>query len=81
MGVGTVLFGVTRQAALEAGIAHIDAAIGDKNERGLSYYEARGFQTYAGTRLLPVLWKSWYRRLFFSSCAVGAKSMIPVSLC
>lgn len=45
-GIGTMLFAVTRQAALEAGIARIDAAIGNKNERGLAYYGGRGFQTY-----------------------------------
>lgn len=45
-GVGTLLFAVTRQAARDAGITSIDAAIGEKNERGLSYYEARGFRTY-----------------------------------
>ncbi|MFN3671354.1 MAG: GNAT family N-acetyltransferase [Bosea sp. (in: a-proteobacteria)] len=45
-GVGAMLFEVTRQAARDAELAKIDAGIGDKNEKGLSYYEARGFRTY-----------------------------------
>lgn len=45
-GVGTALFAVTRQAAMEAGIDRIDAAIGAHNELGLAYYEARGFLTH-----------------------------------
>ena len=45
-GVGTTLFAVTRQAASEAGIDRIDAAIRDDNPMGLAYYEARGFRTH-----------------------------------
>jgi len=45
-GVGTTLFAVTRQAALDAGIDRIDAAIAANNELGLAYYEARGFRTH-----------------------------------
>ena len=45
-GVGTALFAVTRQAASEAGIGRIDAAIRDDNPMGLAYYEARGFRTH-----------------------------------
>ncbi len=44
--VGTALFAVTRQAASEAGIGRIDAAIRDDNPMGLAYYDARGFRTY-----------------------------------
>jgi RimJ/RimL family protein N-acetyltransferase len=45
-GVGTALFAVTRQAASQAGIGRIDAAIRDDNALGLAYYEARGFRTH-----------------------------------
>lgn len=45
-GVGTTLFAITRQAALDAGIDRIDAAIAANNELGLAYYEARGFRTH-----------------------------------
>lgn len=45
-GAGTALFAVTRQAASEAGIDRIDAAIRDDNPMGLAYYEARGFRTH-----------------------------------
>jgi len=45
-GVGTALFAVTRQAASEAGIGRIDAAIRDDNPMGLAYYKARGFRTH-----------------------------------
>ncbi|HEV2512036.1 GNAT family N-acetyltransferase [Bosea sp. (in: a-proteobacteria)] len=45
-GVGTTLFAVTLQAASEAGIGRIDAAIRDDNLMGLAYYEARGFRTH-----------------------------------
>ncbi|MCV9936805.1 GNAT family N-acetyltransferase [Boseaceae bacterium BT-24-1] len=45
-GVGTALFAVTRQAALDAGIDRIDAAIAANNALGLAYYGARGFETH-----------------------------------
>lgn len=47
-GVGRALFGVTRQAAMDAGLHQIDATIGAKNAEGLAYYEAMGFRTYRG---------------------------------
>ncbi|WP_229801408.1 GNAT family N-acetyltransferase [Tateyamaria omphalii] len=45
-GVGRALFEVTRKAAEDAGLAHIDASIGANNPEGLAYYEAMGFRTY-----------------------------------
>lgn len=45
-GVGRALFEVTRMAAGEAGIPHIDATIGATNTEGLAYYEAMGFRAY-----------------------------------
>ncbi|NSX55018.1 GNAT family N-acetyltransferase [Sulfitobacter sp. 1151] len=45
-GVGRALFDMTRKAADEAGLSHIDASIGATNSEGLAYYEAMGFRTY-----------------------------------
>jgi GNAT superfamily N-acetyltransferase len=45
-GVGAALFEMSRQAARTAGIAMIDATIGEKNEAALAYYGAMGFRTY-----------------------------------
>ncbi|MFC3123805.1 GNAT family N-acetyltransferase [Pseudoroseomonas globiformis] len=45
-GVGAALFRVSSQAAVEAGIAMIDASIGTNNPGALQYYEAIGFRTY-----------------------------------
>jgi L-amino acid N-acyltransferase YncA len=45
-GVGTALFLASRQAAREAGLDRIDAAIGAANAGALRYYEALGFRTY-----------------------------------
>ena len=45
-GVGRALFDVTRKAAQDAGLLHIDASIGANNSEGLAYYEAMGFRTY-----------------------------------
>ena len=42
-GIGRRLFAVTRAAAETAGLAHIEAAIGDDNEPALAYYAAMGF--------------------------------------
>ncbi|WP_299703926.1 GNAT family N-acetyltransferase [uncultured Tateyamaria sp.] len=51
-GVGRALFDVTRRAAQDAGLAHIDASIGANNPEGLAYYEAMGFRTYRTPRNL-----------------------------
>lgn len=45
-GLGRQLFAVSRQAAEEAGLEHIDATIGADNEAGLAYYRAMGFTAY-----------------------------------
>ncbi len=45
-GVGKALFVSSLEAAQDAGLAEIDATIGDTNVSGLAYYEALGFRTY-----------------------------------
>lgn len=45
-GVGSTLFKVTKEAAMEAGLQNIDATIGEHNDGGLAYYESIGFRTY-----------------------------------
>ncbi|MEB2843997.1 GNAT family N-acetyltransferase [Rhizobiales bacterium RZME27] len=45
-GVGRQLFEVTKRAAAEAGLAKIEAFIGEKNAEGQAYYEKMGFVTY-----------------------------------
>ncbi|MEM1065863.1 MAG: GNAT family N-acetyltransferase [Pseudomonadota bacterium] len=45
-GVGRALFPASRAAAEAAGLASLDAAIGETNAEGLAYYEAMGFRTY-----------------------------------
>ncbi|MEJ6403870.1 GNAT family N-acetyltransferase [Yoonia sp. 2307UL14-13] len=45
-GVGRALFVATCDAARAAGIAKIDATIGEANAEGLAYYSAMGFATY-----------------------------------
>lgn len=45
-GIGRALFDVTRKAAVEAGIANIDASVAANNPEGLAYYEAMGFRIY-----------------------------------
>ncbi|SFK97546.1 GNAT family N-acetyltransferase [Shimia haliotis] len=45
-GVGKRLFAVTRGAAVEAGLAKIEASIGAQSKEALSYYEAMGFRTF-----------------------------------
>ncbi|MEJ8561645.1 GNAT family N-acetyltransferase [Yoonia sp. GPGPB17] len=45
-GAGRALFDVTKKAARDAGLIHIDAAIAATNPEGLGYYEAMGFKTY-----------------------------------
>ncbi|WP_245484998.1 GNAT family N-acetyltransferase [Rhizobium leguminosarum] len=48
-GVGSQLFEVTRQAAIEAGLEKIEAFIGIGNEVAQAYYERMGFRTYRTT--------------------------------
>lgn len=43
--VGSHLFEVTRQAAIEAGLTRIEAFIGADNAAALAYYEKMGFRT------------------------------------
>lgn len=45
-GIGRRLFAETLEAARGAGLAHIDASIGDDNAAGLAYYQAMGFRPY-----------------------------------
>lgn len=45
-GLGRRLFAVSRRAAQDAGLQHIDATIGADNEAGLAYYRAMGFTPY-----------------------------------
>lgn len=45
-GIGRGLFAATQAAARQAGLAHIDAAIGNDNHGGLAYYQAMGFRPY-----------------------------------
>ncbi|MEM6742338.1 MAG: GNAT family N-acetyltransferase [Pseudomonadota bacterium] len=45
-GVGRALFAETLAAARAAGVASIDATIGEDNAAGLAYYEAMGFRAY-----------------------------------
>ncbi|WP_424943621.1 N-acetyltransferase family protein [Aliiroseovarius crassostreae] len=46
-GIGRALFDATRKAAGSAGIETIEASIGEDNDKGLGYYGAMGFVTYA----------------------------------
>lgn len=46
-GVGRALFAASQEAARQAGLRQIEAAIGDANAEGLAYYAAMGFETYA----------------------------------
>ncbi|TWF43982.1 GNAT family N-acetyltransferase [Neorhizobium alkalisoli] len=48
-GIGTGLFEVTRRAALDAGLAKIEAYIATDNAVALAYYEKMGFKTYRRT--------------------------------
>jgi len=46
LGIGTRLFDATRKAARAAGFAAINATIRADNASGLTYYRARGFETW-----------------------------------
>lgn len=45
-GIGRRLFAATLEAARQAGLSHIDAAIGRDNAAALAYYAAMGFRPY-----------------------------------
>ena len=45
-GIGKALFAVSKEAARDAALSHIDATIQGTNSGGLAYYEAMGFRTY-----------------------------------
>lgn len=45
-GIGKRLFAASLAAARQAGLAHIDASIGEDNVAGLAYYSAIGFRPY-----------------------------------
>ena len=45
-GIGRQLFAVTKPAAAAAGLARIEAFIGERNAEGQAYYEKMGFVTY-----------------------------------
>ena len=44
-GIGRAIFERTLEAARAAGLARIEAFIGERNAEGLAYYEAMGFRT------------------------------------
>ncbi len=46
LGIGTRLFDATRKAARAAGFTAINATIRADNSSGLTYYRARGFETW-----------------------------------
>ena len=46
LGIGRRLFAETLAAARQAGLAQIDASIGDDNTAALAYYQAMGFRPY-----------------------------------
>lgn len=46
LGIGSVLFEATRQAARDLGFRWISADIRADNEGGLAYYQSRGFEDY-----------------------------------
>lgn len=46
LGIGTRLFDATRKAARTAGFTAINATIRADNASGLTYYRARGFETW-----------------------------------
>lgn len=46
-GIGRALFSESQKAALSCGLETIEASIGADNEKGLGYYSAMGFRTYA----------------------------------
>ena len=45
-GIGRALFAESLAAARRAGLAHIDATIGETNAQALHYYSSMGFQPY-----------------------------------
>jgi ribosomal protein S18 acetylase RimI-like enzyme len=47
LGIGTLLFDASRQAAKDLGYDWINATIRADNSGGLAYYQSRGFETYA----------------------------------
>lgn len=47
LGIGSKLFAVTVQAARDLGYTWINADIRADNQGGLTYYQSRGFETYA----------------------------------
>ena len=48
-GVGSALFAASRSAAERAGLAMIDATIGNANSVAQAYYDTLGFETYRKT--------------------------------
>ena len=46
LGIGRRLFAATLAAARQAGLAQIDASIGDDNAAALAYYQTMGFRPY-----------------------------------
>lgn len=47
LGIGSALFAATAKAAKELGYVWINATIRADNEGGLTYYQSRGFRTWA----------------------------------
>ncbi len=54
LGIGSQLFNTTRSAALGLGYHWINATIRADNDGGLSYYQSRGFETYAQLRAVQL---------------------------
>ena len=53
-GVGSALFGATRQRAVELGLTGINATIRADNEGGLAFYEKLGFVDHEVERAVPL---------------------------
>ena len=54
LGIGSRLFERTMSAARDIGYRWINATIRADNESGLTYYQSRGFETYARHRNIPL---------------------------
>ena len=53
-GVGTALFRATKRAAIDAGLAEINAQIRADNTPGLAYYSKMGFQDHGVIQGVPL---------------------------
>lgn len=53
-GIGTALFAVIRQAALDLGLIALNATIRADNPSGIPYYDRMGFETYHTDKGVPL---------------------------